>query len=224
MDRVIDVRRSATRYPGGEPARGIGTRHAFSFGAHYDPDNLGFGLLTACNEERLAPGAGFTEHPHRDVEIVTRVVEGELEHRDDAGHTAVVRPGETQWLSAGSGVRHTERNASDLRPCRFVQMWLHPGRPGGDPAYGITRAAVVRPPGQPAATLHIARTSMPLPPALFTYVHVVRGEVRLGGELLAPGDAARVSGARAAAGPAARADGDAEYLVWEMHGEPRRPE
>src|SRR6478609_3826296 len=84
---MIDVRRAGERCRGGEPAAGIETWHAFSFGAHYDPDNVGFGLLSACNEEHLAPGAGFAEHPHRDVEIVTWVVEGVLEHRDSAGHS-----------------------------------------------------------------------------------------------------------------------------------------
>lgn len=218
--RVIDVRRAEQRYPGGEPDSGIESRHAFSFGAHYDPGNLGFGLLTACNEESLAPGAGFAEHTHREVEIVTWVVEGELEHRDDAGHTAIVRPGRTQWLSAGSGVRHSERNASGERPCRFVQMWLRPERFGGEPAYGITGDSVLRPPGQPAATLRIGRADLRLPAEPFSYLHVVRGEVRLAAELLGPGDAARITGGPALTAEAGEA---AEYLVWQMRGEPRHP-
>src|SRR5689334_8008817 len=129
---MINVRRAGERYRGGEPAAGNETWHAFSFGAHYDPDNVGFGLLSACNEEHLAPGAGFAEHPHRDVEIVTWVVEGVLEHRDSAGHFGIVRPGQAQRLSAGSGVRHTENNAEE-GPLRFVQMWLHPQVLGGAP-------------------------------------------------------------------------------------------
>lgn len=88
---MIDVRRSIDRYRGGEPGTGVETFHAFSFGPHYDPDNLRFGAVLACNEERLAPGAGFDEHPHSHTEIVTWVVEGELTHRD----TALPRVGRT---------------------------------------------------------------------------------------------------------------------------------
>lgn len=96
----MDVRRADERYHGGDPAAGITSFHAFSFGPHYDPDNLRFGAVIACNEERLAPGAGFDEHPHSHTEIVTWVVEGELTHRDSAGHESVVRPGDVQRLSA----------------------------------------------------------------------------------------------------------------------------
>ncbi|NEE56383.1 pirin family protein, partial [Streptomyces sp. SID8455] len=88
---MISVHRSDDRYRGGEPDAGIETRHALSFGSFYDPDNLRFGPILACNEERLAPGAGFDEHPHSHTEIVTWVVEGELTHRDSAGHSTVVR-------------------------------------------------------------------------------------------------------------------------------------
>ncbi|MYS24114.1 hypothetical protein GA0115240_16071, partial [Streptomyces sp. DvalAA-14] len=130
---MIEVRRAGERRAA-EPGAGIETRHAFSFGAHYDPDNVRFGLLLACNEERLAPGAGFAEHPHRDTEIVTWVLEGELEHRDGAGRTVRLGPGGLQRLSAGSGVRHEERNAG-CTPLRFLQMWLHPDTFGGPPDY-----------------------------------------------------------------------------------------
>ncbi|MFD0347379.1 pirin family protein [Kitasatospora aburaviensis] len=104
-----DLRRTAERYLS-TPAEGIETRHAFSFAGHYDPRNTHFGALLACNEELLAPGAGFDEHRHRDTEILTWVLEGALAHRDSRGHSGVVRPGMLQHLSAGSGVTHTERN------------------------------------------------------------------------------------------------------------------
>lgn len=213
---VIEVRRDRERYAGGEPEAGVESRHAFSFGAHYDPANLRFGLLLACNEERLAAGAGFGEHPHRDTEIVTWVVEGELEHRDSAGHSAVVRAGQAQLLSAGSGVRHTERNAGS-GPLVFVQMWLHPAAFGAEPRYAVEQGTRFVPPGQPGAVLRVLREGSLLPPAPFTYVHVVRGRVRLGGHELGPGDAARITGEQRVR---AEADGPAEYLVWEMHGEP----
>lgn len=213
---MIDVTRAADRYRGGEPAAGIETRHAFSFGGHYDPANVRFGLLLACNEERLAPGAGFAAHPHRDTEIVTWVVTGELTHTDSAGHASVVRPREVQWLGAGAGVRHVERNAGP-EPLTFLQMWLHPGEFGGEPRYAVRRADRFTPPGQPLATLHVGRAPGPLPAAPFVYVHVVRGQVRLGEQVLAAGDAARIT---ADAGLRAETNGPAEYLVWEMHGEP----
>lgn len=213
---MIDVRRGGDRARGGEPEAGIESRHAFSFGAHYDPTNLRFGLLLACNEERLAPGAGFAEHAHRDTEIVTWVVEGELEHRDSTGHTAVVRPGYAGLLSAGRGVRHTERNAGPV-PVTFLQMWLHPAAFGTDPAHTVRPGTRFVPPGQPGARLLVLRGSADLPASRYVYVHVVRGRVRLDRHGLGPGDAARITGE-----PRVRAEAgeDAEYLVWAMSGEP----
>lgn len=217
-ERVIEIRRADERYAGGDPAEGVETRHAFSFGHHYDPDNVRFGYLVACNEERLAPGAGFAEHPHRNVEIVTFVAEGELEHRDDTrDRPRQVYAGEIARLSAGAGVRHTERNAGD-EPLRFIQMWLHPAGFGGTPEYEISRGvSPVRPLRQPGALLHVHEAGAPLPDAPYVYVHVVRGEVRIGEERLGEGDAARITDTP---GLVADAVGDAEYLVWEMHGEP----
>ncbi|MFF8956160.1 pirin family protein [Streptomyces sp. NPDC014894] len=217
---MIDVRRSADRYRGGEPGSGIDTRHAFSFGPHYDPDNLRFGALVACNEERLAPGAGFGEHPHSHTEIVTWVAEGELTHRDSAGHSTVVRPGDLQRLSAAAGIRHEERNEGP-GPLVFVQMWLAPLEPGGVPSYEVVRGlgedAPYRLPGA-GAVLRLRRPAegegAELPSAPAVYVHVVRGRVRLAGEELGPGDSARITGG---AGPelTGAGPGAAEVLVWE---------
>ncbi|MFB8758451.1 pirin family protein [Streptomyces nigra] len=217
----MDVRRAAERYPGGDPAAGITSRHAFSFGPHYDPDNLRFGAVIACNEERLAPGAGFDEHPHSHTEIVTWVVEGELTHRDSTGHATVVRPGDVQRLSSAGGVRHVERNDADM-PLVFVQTWLAPLSPGGDPAYEIVRGIADSTPyavPEAGAMLHVRRLvageRTAVPDAAYLYVHVARGEVRLAGEELGPGDAARVTGA---ADLEAVALTPAELLVWEMGG------
>ncbi|WP_017239140.1 pirin family protein [Streptomyces sp. SS] len=216
---MIRIQRAGERYPGGDPAAGIETRHALSFGPHYDPDNLRFGALLAVNEERLAPGAGFDEHPHSHTEIVTWVVEGELTHRDTAGHETVVRPGDLQRLSSAGGVRHVERNDADV-PLVFVQMWLAPLTPGGDPAYEVVRGiAGPVPYDLPAADarLHVRRLGpgarAAVPDADFVYVHVARGTVRLDGEELGPGDAARLTDAGAAE---LRATGAAEVLMWEM--------
>ncbi|MER6097372.1 pirin family protein [Streptomyces sp. NPDC001728] len=215
---MIRIQRAAERYPGGDPAAGIETRHALSFGPHYDPDNLRFGALLACNEERLAPGAGFEEHPHSHTEIVTWVVEGELTHHDTAGHTTVVRPGDLQRLSAAGGVRHVERNDADV-PLVFVQMWLAPLVPGGEPSYEVVRGL-----GDPYdlpeadARLHVDRPRegerFEVPAADFAYVHVVRGALLLDGEELGPGDAARLTDHTGEL--ALTATADAEVLIWEM--------
>ncbi|MFJ4481895.1 pirin family protein [Streptomyces longwoodensis] len=216
----MDVRRAGGRYRGGDPAAGIETRHAFSFGPHYDPDNLRFGALIACNEERLAPGAGFDEHPHSHTELVTWVVEGELTHRDSRGHATLVRPGDVQRLSAAAGVRHVERN-DGAGPLTFVQMWLAPLDPGGDPVYEVVRGIADATPyavPEAGAMLHVRRlgagerTALPDAPRL--YVHVVRGTVRLGPHELGPGDAVRATDEK---GRELSASGDpAEVLVWEL--------
>ncbi|MEV5544863.1 pirin family protein [Streptomyces sp. NPDC052309] len=216
---MTDVRRADERYPGGDRSAGIESRHAFSFGPHYDPDNLRFGALIACNEERLAPGAGFDEHPHSHTEIVTWVVEGELTHRDTTGHETVVRAGDVQRLSAAAGVRHVERN-DGTTPLTFVQMWLAPLSPGGDPSYEIVRGIADSTPyavPEAGAMLHVRRLAAgertAVPDAAHVYVHVVRGTVRLAGEELGAGDAARLTDA---AGVDAVAVTRAEMLVWEM--------
>lgn len=223
---MIDVRRSGDRYRGGETAAGIESCHAFSFGPHYDPDNLRFGAVLACNEERLAPGAGFDEHPHSHTEIVTWVVEGELTHRDSTGHASLVRPGDVQHLSAAGGVRHVERN-DGATPLVFVQMWLAPLAPGGAPAYevvrGIADSTPYAVPGA-GALLHVRRPAagerLAVPAAPFVYVHVVRGEVALGEEQLGPGDSARITGEAGLEGVASDA---AELLIWEMTDTPQGP-
>ncbi|MEU7425237.1 MULTISPECIES: pirin family protein [unclassified Streptomyces] len=215
----MHVRRADERYRGGDPETGIDSRHAFSFGPHYDPDNLRFGAMIACNEERLAPGAGFDEHPHSHTEIVTWVVEGELTHRDSTGRETTVRAGDVQHLSAAAGVRHAERNDGDA-PLTFVQTWLAPLAPGGDPAYalvpGIADATPYAVPGA-GALLHVRhlapRERTAVPDARYVYVHVVRGEAELAGERLGPGDAARVTDAR---GLAAVGVTPTELLMWEM--------
>ncbi|MFB7335877.1 pirin family protein [Streptomyces adustus] len=215
----MDVRRAGERYRGGDPRAGIESRHAFSFGPHYDPGNLRFGAVIACNEERLAPGAGFDEHPHSHTEIVTWVVEGELTHRDSLGRETVVRAGDVQRLSAASGVRHVERNDA-AAPLTFVQMWLAPREAGGDPVYEIVRGIADSTPyavPEAGAMLHVRRLAAgertAVPDAAHVYVHVVRGAVRLDGADLTPGDAARITDAKDLEAVGVTA---AELLLWEM--------
>lgn len=215
----MDVRRAAERYRGGDPKAGIDSRHAFSFGPHYDPGNLRFGAVIACNEERLAPGAGFDEHPHSHTEIVTWVVEGELTHRDSQGHETLVRPGDVQRLSSAGGVRHIERNDGDA-PLTFVQMWLAPRDPGGDPAYEIVRGIADSTPyavPEAGAMLHVRRLApgerTAIPDAAHVYVHVVRGEIRLAEQELGQGDSARITEAKDLEAEGTTA---AELILWEM--------
>nr|WP_086025080.1 pirin family protein [Streptomyces viridochromogenes] len=215
----MDVRRAGERYPGGDSAAGIETWHAFSFGPHYDPDNLRFGAVIACNEENLAPGAGFDEHPHSHTEIVTWVVAGELTHRDSTGRESVVRHGDVQRLSSAGGVRHVERNDGP-GPLTFVQMWLAPLDPGSDPFYEVVHGIADSTPyalPEAGAMLHVRRLRAgertAVPDAAYAYVHVVRGDVRLDGEELHTGDAARITDAK---GLEAEAATEAELLVWEM--------
>lgn len=218
---MISVHRAEDRFQGGDQDAGILSRHAFSFGSFYDPDNLRFGAILACNAERLESGAGFEEHPHSHTEIVTWVVEGELTHRDSTGHATVVRPGDLQHLSAASGVRHVERNDGDA-PLTFVQMWLAPLEPGGEPSYTIVPGiADSAPYALPAAgaLLHVRRPGagerVAVPDAARVYVHVVAGGVRLGDEELEPGDSVRITGEE---GLELVAEGAAEVLLWELGG------
>lgn len=220
---MIEVRSGQTRYPGGDPDAGIETAYAFSFGAHYDPDNLRFGAMIACNEERLAPGAGFEEHPHSHTELVTWVVEGELTHRDSQGHETRVRAGDVQRLSSAAGIRHVERNDGDA-PLRFIQTWLASTGFEGDPEYDVVRGIADGTPyavPRADAMLHVRRlaagdrTAVPDGPRV--YVHVVRGAVRIEDARLTAGDAARITGAR---GLELAAEEAAECLMWEMREEP----
>lgn len=211
-----EVRRSAERFV--TDAEGVRTLHSFSYGVHYDTENVGFGALAAINEERVEPGGGYDEHRHADVEIVTWVLEGALRHRDTTGSHGAVEPGTLQRLSAGDGARHAELNASDVEPLRFVQTMLRsrhegpseyasvdvPGGPGlhaGVAVHADATLLVARP--SPGSALHV-------PAAARVLVHVTRGAVRVAGERLGPGDEWRASDVDVAV----TVEGDGEALVW----------
>lgn len=191
-----EVRRSADRFH--TVAEGTETRHSFSYGRHYDPDNVGFGPVMAINEERIAPGAGYDEHHHGDADIVTWVLEGALAHEDSTGQRGVVLPGTAQRLSAGEGVTHAERNASATDPLRFVQMMLRSTN-WGTPEY----AQVVVPDGpglhetvpvHAAARLLVARPRDAVEVAADhgALLHVTRGSVVVDGVEMGPGDELRL--------------------------------
>ena len=184
------VRRSADRFLTRSP--GVETRHGFSFGPHYDPAHVAHGRLVLHDEHRLAPGAGFDPHPHRDVEVVSWVLDGTLLHEHD-GRRAEVAAGGLQRMTAGTGVVHAERAGE--QGARFVQLWLT-AEPGAAPSY---EQAVAGDLAEVLPGVHAGRLSGPwtLPDAPRAHVHVAAGSCVLRGERLEEGDAARLTAAGA---------------------------
>jgi redox-sensitive bicupin YhaK (pirin superfamily) len=214
----------------------LDSRHSFSFADYRDPEHTGFGVLRVLNEDRVAPGAGFGPHPHRDMEILTVVLSGALAHRDDAGHASLLRAGDVQRMSAGRGILHSERNASDEEPVHFLQIWIEPARRGLAPGYEERRwelgggAAGLRllasPDGRAdSLTLHQhaylsavdLRAGERLEHALAAdrraWLQVVRGRVAVDGVTLGAGDGASV---RDATRLALEADADTGLLLFDL--------
>jgi redox-sensitive bicupin YhaK (pirin superfamily) len=215
----------------------LDSRHTFSFGDYRDPRHMGYRSLRVINDDRVAPAAGFGTHPHRDMEIVTCVLAGALEHRDSLGTGSVIRPGEVQRMSAGTGIRHSEYNPSRSEPAHFLQIWIEPAEEGLAPEYeqkafpdaerrGRLRL-VASPDGRDGsvrvhqdAELYAAvlgpgeRVSHPLRPGRGAWVQVARGAAVLNGRPLQAGDGAAVEGE--AALDLAAADGEAEVLLFDL--------
>ena len=189
----------------------LDSRHSFSFGSYYDPQFMGFGPLRVINEDRVSPGGGFPTHSHHDMEIITYPLEGALEHKDSTGEQSVIRPGDVQRMSAGTGVRHSEYNASRTDPVRFLQIWIIPERQGLRPGYeqktfaeaekrGKLRLVGSRNGRDGSLTIHQdvdlyatalergERVSLALRAGRGVWVQVADGELSVNGQLVGAGD------------------------------------
>ena len=210
---MMELRRSADR---GHAQHGwLDSRHSFSFADYYDPEHMGFGPLRVINEDRVEPGRGFGTHGHRDMEIISYVLEGELQHRDSMGNGSVIRPGDVQRMSAGTGVVHSEMNPSRTEPVHFLQIWIEPNVTGIPAGYeqktfpdsekrGRLRLVASPDAAEGSVLIHAdarvyaglfdgdERFSLPLASGRKGYVHVVRGELDVNGKPLAAGDAAKL--------------------------------
>jgi hypothetical protein len=231
---MITIRKSHER--GQTKIDWLDSRHTFSFGDYHHPDHVNFGPLRVINEDVIAGGAGFPPHPHEDMEILTYILSGALQHKDSLGTGSVIRPGEIQRMSAGTGIVHSEFNASRDAPCHFLQIWIMPSDQGGVPSY--EQKAI-----DPDSILNkLARIAAPEPrcnevrllqdaeiwaakfdredEAIHTlesgrraWIHVAKGTITVGGELLSAGDAAGVTDQDQIR---IHAHGPAEILLFDM--------
>jgi hypothetical protein len=215
------------------------SRHSFSFAEYFDPAHVQFGPLRVINEDRVAPGGGFATHGHRDMEIVSYVLAGALEHKDSMGTGSIIRPGDVQRMSAGRGVLHSEFNASKTAPVHFLQIWIVPDVTGIAPSYeqkhfaagekrGRLRLIVAgagRGGGDGAVKIHqdvavhaglfdgAESAELALAPARRAYVHLARGRIVANGMVLAAGDAVKLSGTHKVRLERGQ---DAEVLVFDL--------
>lgn len=206
---MISIRKSKER---GHANHGwLDSHHTFSFADYYDPDHMGFRSLRVINEDRVAPAQGFGKHPHRDMEIVSYVIDGALAHRDSMGTGSVIKPGDVQRMSAGTGVTHSEFNASETEPAHFLQIWLVPAERGIAPGYeqkhfepaqmrGALCVVASREGRDGSLTIHTdatlyagsfdaaERAELALAAGRHAWVQVVRGEVQVNGVMVEAGD------------------------------------
>ncbi|MFD1557974.1 pirin family protein [Paraburkholderia silviterrae] len=233
---MLTIRRASER---GHANHGwLDSWHSFSFADYFDEAHVHYGALRVLNDDRIAGGGGFGTHGHRDMEIVTYVLSGALAHRDSMGNGSTIRPGDVQRMSAGTGVMHSEFNASKDEEAHLLQIWLLPTAPGGAPGYEERRfddadkrgrlRLIASPDGrdgsvtvQADASIHAAlidggeRAGYALPPGRRAYVHVARGALEVNGERLAAGDAAMIEAETAVT----LANGEAaEVLLFDVAG------
>jgi len=231
---LITVRRAADR--GRTDWGWLDSRHSFSFGEYHDPRHMGFRSLRVINDDRVEAGAGFGTHGHSDMEILSYVLEGALQHQDSTGGGGVIRPGEIQFMRAGTGVTHSEYNASKTEPVHFLQIWVMPDRRGLEPRYDQkpfdSEAAADRlvllaaPDGRDGSiavhqdlALWVTRLGEgkervhALSPGRHAWVHVARGSLNLNGHSLEAGDGAALS---SEPGVELEGRGDAEVLLFDL--------
>jgi quercetin 2,3-dioxygenase len=231
---MIQIRKSDER---GHANHGwLDTRFTFSFADYYDPKHVQFRTLRVMNDDRVAGGAGFPTHPHRDMEIVTYVLEGALAHQDSMGNGSTIRPGDVQYMSAGTGVAHSEFNASPTEPVHLYQIWMFPDKNGHKPRYdqrnfseaekrgklrllvspdGRDGSVEIRQDNELYATVLKPGESVKheLKPERHAYVQVARGSVKLNGQALEAGDGAAISREKALQLTGIE---DAEVLVFDL--------
>ena len=211
---MLELRRSEDR---GHADHGwLNAYHSFSFGDYYDPQNMGFGALRVINEDRIKPASGFGTHGHKDMEIITYVLEGELAHKDSMGNGSVIRPGDVQRMSAGKGVRHSEFNHAEGAGTHLLQIWIMPNVQGIEPGYEEKRfdaaekrgrlRLIASPDGQDGSvTIHqdaklyvglfdgLEQAVYPIPAGRKVYLHLAQGELSVNGIALKAGDALRIT-------------------------------
>lgn len=212
------------------------SRHSFSFGEYFDPAHMGFRSLRVINDDIVAPGMGFGTHPHRDAEIFSYVIEGQLQHKDSMGNGSVIKAGDLQYMSAGSGVLHSEFNPSRTERAHFLQIWLLPNVRGGEPRYAEKALGSAAKPN--ALTLLFSgdgredsvqirqdadisfgkldagrSLDVSLAGKSVAYLHVIKGQVQVLGETLGEGDGAAIENA---AELAITADSDSEFLFFSL--------
>jgi len=217
----------------------LDSHHTFSFADYYDPAHMGFRALRVINEDRVAPGKGFGTHPHRDMEIISYVLDGALEHKDSMGTGSIIKPGDVQRMSAGSGVLHSEFNASKKEQVHFLQIWIVPDERGIAPSYeqrtysesekrGRLRV-VASPDGRDGSvTLHAdavlragifgagESAELTLAEGRHAWVHVARGTVRVNGKELSAGDGAALTRETALRIEGANGESTGEVLVFDL--------
>lgn len=231
---MIDIRHADER--GSVNLGWLDSKHSFSFGHYFDPDHMGFGPLRVINEDRVQPGEGFPTHGHENMEIISYVLDGALERKDSIGTGSVIRPGDVQRMSAGTGIRHSEYNPSTEHPAHFLQIWIVPDETGIEPGYeqkafapadrqGVLKLVAAGDGRDGALTLHQDvdlysslfkdgdDVSLALRDGRRAWVQVARGSVQVNGEALEAGDGVALSNETALR---VTAKSDTEVLIFDM--------
>jgi redox-sensitive bicupin YhaK (pirin superfamily) len=231
---MINIRPTEER--GGGDYGWLNTRHTFSFNTYHDPKFMGFRSLRVINEDYVAPGQGFPTHPHRDMEIITYILEGAIEHKDSLGTGSVIRPGDGQRMSAGSGIRHSEANPSKTEGAHFLQIWILPGQQGIKPSYeqkafpteekrgklrliasptGIDGSVTIHQDARLYVTLLAPGETVThqMEPDRHAWIQIAKGSVELNGKALKQGDGAAISNEKQLT---VKGTEDAEVLLFDL--------